>query len=245
MMLCMTRFSFHAPRQSFEGIGLYIARTGIEVTMDSAFSFSAIAANANLLIIVLIFEVVLRIFQRITLNADGKPRYSLLSPIYFCLITPIFYVALWIFRVDMATATDAGYFFPSLDDDCDPSQQQDCSSSSSIIDAHTFDMWKVIDFSVVSWSAIVSSIPTLVALILFSLIHVPINIPAFAISTNTEADMNRELVAHGYSNFLAGIFGGLQNYMAYVSCIVILFTRSVLIDGVLNCEYFACFPLLS
>ena len=177
----------YLPRQSFEGIGLYIARTGIEVTMDSAFSFSAIAANANLLVVVLIFEVVLRILQRITLNADGKPRYSLLSPIYFCLITPIFYFALWIFRVDIATATEAGYFFPSLDDDCDPSQQ-DCSSSSSIIDEHTFDMWRVIDFSVVSWSAIASSIPTLVALILFSLIHVPINIPAFAISTNTGSD---------------------------------------------------------
>jgi SulP family sulfate permease len=59
-----------------------------------------------------------------------------------------------------------------------------------------------------------------VALTLFSLIHVPINIPAFAISTNTEADMNKELVAHGYSNLLAGVFGGLQNYMAYTQSVL-------------------------
>lgn len=50
-------------------------------------------------------------------------------------------------------------------------------------------MWRVIDLSVVSWPAIVDCVPTLVALTLFSLIHVPINIPAFAVSTNTEADM--------------------------------------------------------
>lgn len=46
--------------------------------------------------------------------------------------------------------------------------------------------------------------------------------PAFAISTNTDVDMNNELIAHGYSNMVAGIFGGLQNYMAY--------TQSVLYD---------------
>jgi len=85
-----------------------------------------------------------------------------------------------------------------------------------------FDIWTVIDFRNVSWGAIIESFPTLIALTIFSLIHVPINIPAFAISTNTEADMNQELIAHGYSNFISGCLGGLQNYMAY--------TQSVLYD---------------
>lgn len=62
----------------------------------------------------------------------------------------------------------------------------------------------------------------MVALILFSLIHVPINIPAFALSTKVDVDMNQELIAHGISNMLAGVCGGLQNYMAY--------TQSVLYD---------------
>ncbi|KAL3910452.1 MAG: hypothetical protein SGILL_007682, partial [Bacillariaceae sp.] len=50
----------------------------------------------------------------------------------------------------------------------------------------------------------------------------PINIPAFALSTKVDVDMNQELVAHGFSNMLAGFCGGLQNYMAY--------TQSVLYD---------------
>lgn len=54
----------------------------------------------------------------------------------------------------------------------------------------------------------------------FLQIHVPINIPAFALSTNTEVDMNKELVAHGYSNMIAGLLGGLQNYMAYTQSVI-------------------------
>jgi SulP family sulfate permease len=48
----------------------------------------------------------------------------------------------------------------------------------------------------------------MIALIMFSLIHVPINIPAFAVSSNVDVDMNVELMAHGYSNCLVGILGG-------------------------------------
>lgn len=47
-----------------------------------------------------------------------------------------------------------------------------------------------------------------------SKIHVPINIPAFAVSSNVDVEINAELVAHGYSNGIVGLFGGLQNYMA-------------------------------
>jgi SulP family sulfate permease len=52
------------------------------------------------------------------------------------------------------------------------------------------------------------------------LIHVPINIPAYAVSTDTVADMNRELIAHGYSNIISGLFGGLQNYFAYTQSVL-------------------------
>ena len=62
----------------------------------------------------------------------------------------------------------------------------------------------------------------MLALVLFSLIHVPINIPAFSLSTKVDVDMNQELIAHGLSNMLSGAGGGLQNYMAY--------TQSVLYD---------------
>lgn len=233
------------------GIGIYIAKTGLEVTMNDVFSVVSLYENWNLLWVVFVFELILRILERITLDADGKPQYALLSPIYFCSITPVFYFSIWVLGISMQSAFDEGFFFPPLDA-CDDAVQ-DCTSSSysmwsSIFNEDLLNIWKIVHVSTISIPAIVDSLPTLLALVLvsyqasslvsallwsfqhladnlalqFSLIHVPINIPAFAISTNSEVDMNNELVSHGYSNIIAGVFAGLQNYMAY--------TQSVLYD---------------
>ena len=48
-----------------------------------------------------------------------------------------------------------------------------------------------------------------------SLIHVPVNVPALAATTGVEADLNKELRAHGVANLLCGLSGALQTYMAY------------------------------
>ena len=43
----------------------------------------------------------------------------------------------------------------------------------------------------------------------------------FSVYTKQDVEMNNELVAHGYSNFLVGILGcGLQNYLAYTQSVV-------------------------
>eukprot|EP00956_Cyclotella_meneghiniana_P016751 scaffold26695_cov71-Cyclotella_meneghiniana.AAC.12 len=70
----------------------------------------------------------------------------------------------------------------------------------------------IIDLPSISWVAVVKSVPTMVSLTAFSLIHVPINIPAFSISTNVDPDMNAELIAHGYSNTLSGVFESYDEY---------------------------------
>jgi len=160
----------------------------------------------------------LRLLEWTTSISKGKPRFALLSPVFFCMITPFFYLVLWSCHIPVSTAEDAGYFFPSLVHE----EDQNAIPGIGINFGTPWDVWKVIDFSKVSWVAILDSLPTMLALILFSLIHVPINIPAFALSTKVDVDMNQELVAHGYSNMIAGIAGGLQNYMAY--------TQSVLYD---------------
>lgn len=150
------------------GIGVFLAKTGMEVTMNAVFSPQTFVDNFHLTWIVFLLEAVLRILDYVLRDAN----LSLLSPIYFCLITPVFYMGLWLFRINVDDANDAGYFFPSLSDDA------------SIWNEDLFDMWRVVDIRNVSMPAIVDSIPTLVALTLFSLIHVPINIPAFALSTS-------------------------------------------------------------
>ena len=49
------------------------------------------------------------------------------------------------------------------------------------------------------------------ALSFFGIIHVPINVPALALSAKEDdVDINRELVAHGLSNSLSGFVGSIQ-----------------------------------
>eukprot|EP00550_Attheya_septentrionalis_P000409 CAMPEP_0198293740 /NCGR_PEP_ID=MMETSP1449-20131203/18720_1 /TAXON_ID=420275 /ORGANISM="Attheya septentrionalis, Strain CCMP2084" /LENGTH=995 /DNA_ID=CAMNT_0043993451 /DNA_START=40 /DNA_END=3027 /DNA_ORIENTATION=- len=195
------------------GIGVFIMITGIEVTTNEAFTFSvngleSLRDNWNSLAWVIFFEATLRLLMYLV-HRGGKGHVPLLSPIYFCLITPLFYLGMFLMgSMHQDDAESARYFFPS------PAGESS-SSSFSIWNKELFNIWTMVDFSTISWTAVYNSIPTIIALTLFSLIHVPINIPAFAISTNTEPDMNAELIAHGYANGLSGLFGGLQNYMAY------------------------------
>jgi len=198
------------------GIGILLCKTGLENTISDTVSITSLIEGRNLWIVVLALELVLRLLEYMTIDSKGNPRFALLSPIFFCLITPCFYTALWILKIPVSESKDAGYFFPSLSDH---------DESGVFLNSNfgtPWDLWKVIDFSSVSWKAILDSFPTMIALVLFSLIHVPINIPAFALSSKADADMNKELLAHGISNMLSGFGGGLQNYLAY--------TQSVLYD---------------
>ena len=81
----------------------------------------------------------------------------------------------------------------------------------------------------------------MLALDFFSLIHVPINVPALAASTKKDdLNMDRELYAHGISNVVSGLLGSVQacpasldtaciadptqNYLVYTNSL--LFIRS-------------------
>jgi SulP family sulfate permease len=70
------------------------------------------------------------------------------------------------------------------------------------------------DFGKTDWTAIIDTMPTQFALVFFGLLHVPINVPALAISIGEDnVDTNRELIAHGVSNLLAGMLGSCPNYV--------------------------------
>lgn len=180
-------FPMHVLVGCIGGIGVYISKTGLEVTMDASISsYENIIDKWHLLRVTFLLEIILRILERVTLDAQGRPKFALLSPIYFCMITPIFYVALWIFHVPLEDANAAGYFFPPIATAASEATTNDGAAtipstmwSSWLQDDHIWDMWKVLDLRKVSMPAMLEAIPTLIALTLFSLIHVPINIVSF------------------------------------------------------------------
>lgn len=68
-------------------------------------------------------------------------------------------------------------------------------------------------------------IPAMFALTFFGILHVPINVPALAQNIGEDhTDLDHELKLHGYSNFLSGCFGSIQNYLVYANSV--FFMRS-------------------
>lgn len=156
------------------GIGLFIVVTALEVSTNTTFTFTAEGVNEciiqkfQLLLPVFAFEVILRLLTRLTMK-DGVAQYPLLGPIYYCFITPVFYAVLLGAGISLKSAEEGGYFFPPL------------ISSGSVFDKDLLRIFTEVNFSMISWTAVVKSIPTILGLTAFSLIHVPINIPAFGV----------------------------------------------------------------
>ena len=143
------------------GIGAFICITALEVSTNSTFSFSqkgfeeSIVANFHLLAPVLAFEFVLRVLIHVT-----EGRYTLLNPIYYCMTTPVFYAGLWLLGVSTEKAGQLGYFFPALD-----------TGDKGMLSADLFDIFTFVNFGDVSFRAVAKSLPTLISLAVFSLIH--------------------------------------------------------------------------
>ena len=72
----------------------------------------------------------------------------------------------------------------------------------------------------VAWRLFPYQLPLLCGIVIFSCLHVPVNVPALAQATRKEADINKELFAHGVANLFSGCCGCLQTYMVYSSSVL-------------------------
>lgn len=61
------------------------------------------------------------------------------------------------------------------------------------------------------------------ALTFFGVLHVPINVPALGNALGEDdANVDTELIAHGFSNMLSGFVGSIQNYLVYTNSIAFI-----------------------
>ncbi|KAJ2988436.1 hypothetical protein NUW58_g3978 [Xylaria curta] len=85
--------------------------------------------------------------------------------------------------------------------------------------------WTLYKFELVHWGAILDTTGAMFALTFFSLLHVPINVPALAQSAGEDnLKLDHELKLHGISNFVSGLVGSIQNYLVFAN--TIFFMRS-------------------
>ncbi|ORX90734.1 hypothetical protein K493DRAFT_229766 [Basidiobolus meristosporus CBS 931.73] len=181
------------------GVGWFLFQTAIEVSSRvPSFSFSPEILKAYFEPAVLALwasslgaALLMRILQR-------KIQHPMFVPCFFLAIPVFFYSVVFIGGWSLEELRTAGWVFPL------PESKP------------FYDYWTHFDFSQTSWKTLPSLMPVISALTFFGILHVPINVPALAVSNNQDnVDVNKELVAHGYSNLGSGFLGSFQNYLMY------------------------------
>ncbi|KAI5950936.1 hypothetical protein KGF54_004010 [Candida jiufengensis] len=192
------------------GVGYFLVATGIEVSsrlegglIYNYETFKYLFFNHITFLewtTPLVLAIILVILQH-------KIHNSLLVPIYFILVFVIFHlIVLIVPSWNLTTARDSGWIFPAVEDD-----------------QPWYSFYELYKFKLVDWFCILKQLPTMLALTFFGILHVPINVPALAVSIGMDdIDVDRELVAHGYSNAISGLVGSIQNYLVYTNSVLFI-----------------------
>ncbi|KAL7411289.1 sulfate transporter family-domain-containing protein [Mrakia frigida] len=190
------------------GVGVFLIETGLEVaagiegegikldheTFVALFgSFHQIALWSTPLLLALTFRLI-----------NMRWNHELVLPIYFLVIPVLFYIVIAIIGVDFPTLRNTGWVFDVGE-----------------VSKPWYTFYTLFDFKLTDWDAFWACFPTQLALVFFGILHVPLNVPSLGVSLNEDnVKLDRELVAHGFSNMLAGCFGTVPNYLCYVNTVL-------------------------
>ncbi|KAH7114691.1 sulfate transporter family-domain-containing protein [Dactylonectria macrodidyma] len=193
------------------GVGWFLVATGFEVSarLDGTLEYDLDTlkkltnpSTVPLWVVPLILAILLFYEQSKITSKFFLPLFILAIPLVFY----FFVLALDVLDVD--TLRDQGWIFQGP-----PSWEP------------WWYFYTLYQFKLVRWDAVVECIPAMFALTFFGILHVPINVPALALNCGEDhADLDKELRLHGYSNFLSGCFGSIQNYLVYAN--TVFFMRS-------------------
>ncbi|TLS28420.1 hypothetical protein PpBr36_00221 [Pyricularia pennisetigena] len=193
------------------GVGWFLVATGFEVSARIEGSLEYDLATLHKLInpdtiplwaTPLALAVVLVYLQK-------KIKSTYFLPCFILMIPIVFYI--FVFSLDSLnpdSLRESGWIFEG-----------------AASDEPWWYFYTLYKFHLVRWDVLAETIPAMLALTFFGILHVPINVPALAMSAEEDnVDLNHELKLHGYSNFLSGLAGSIQNYLVYAN--TVMFMRS-------------------
>ncbi|CCH60241.1 hypothetical protein TBLA_0C04440 [Henningerozyma blattae CBS 6284] len=191
------------------GVGYFLIVTGIEVTTrvkkleySLEFLLSVITNMSTLfkLVLPISLSVLLNILQKIYSHSLLLPSFYIITFIAFHFIVAL------VPNLSLDSLRATGWIFP-------------VAESSDTWYSH----YKYFNFFNCHWDLVFKQIPTMFALTFFGILHVPINVPALAMSVQMDKyDVDKELIAHGYSNLISGLFGSVQNYLVYTNSVLFI-----------------------
>ncbi|KAI0268534.1 sulfate transporter family-domain-containing protein [Russula aff. rugulosa BPL654] len=189
------------------GVGVFLITTGLNVStrlQDDDFSLSLdtllfFLRGHNLALWVPAFALaaLLRVIHH------GGIINSYCQLVYFLILPVVFYVVVLGAGFDLDTLRSDGWLFEVA-----RSEEK------------WYRFYTYFDFKKTRWGPLWATVPTQFALLFFNVLHPPLNVPALAVSLDSDVDTNKELVAHGYSNLFAGLIGTVPNYLVYVNTLL-------------------------
>ena len=208
------------------GVGYFLIATGVEVTARLEGNLNYDGATLSKLfdadtVALWVIPLALALFLYWSQHRVSSKYYL---PVFILTIPAIFYF--FVFSLDELDPTNlrkTGWIFEGPEAGEPWWYFYTLYSKSSPIFSGT--ALKFSEFDLVSWEAIVETIPAMFALTFFGVLHVPINVPALAVNVGEDnLNLDRELIAHGVSNAVSGFVGSIQNYLVYSNSV--LFIRS-------------------
>lgn len=191
------------------GVGYFLIVTGLEVTtrvakIEYSWEFlSHLFTDTDILfkwLTPMLLTILLVLTQRYFQNSLVLPTFYIATLIAFHFIVAI------VPNISLPKLRELGWIFP-------------VGSSKE----NWYDYYKLFNIHRVHWTLVLKQIPTMLALTFFGILHVPINVPALAISVHMDKyDVDKELIAHGYSNMLSGFLGSIQNYLVYTNSVLFI-----------------------
>ncbi|KAL8641838.1 MAG: hypothetical protein Q9228_001409 [Teloschistes exilis] len=193
------------------GVGWFLVATGLEVSarLDGNLEYNMVTLRKLFrmdTVALWVLPIALSIFL---ILIKRWVKHPLTDATFFLSIIAIFYFFVGAMdQLHLPDLRDRGWVFEAPD--------------AGVPFYHFYTLY---NFEAVDWEALLDTVPTMLALTFFGIIHVPINVPALGYSMGEDnVDVDRELKAHGLSNALSGACGSIQNYLVYTNSV--LFARS-------------------
>lgn len=184
------------------GMGIYFVFYGLGTSTGIDWSWTLASFRDQLrhwqqLLVTVVLESLLLYFLE---RAKKKDLVGVVLPSFFLAVMAGSWVILAVSGRSLEEAQNSGWFFQKI-----PSNEP----------YFTFEYIKSVDL--VAWNVFPDQLPLFIGIMLFSCLHVPVNVPALAAVTKGKQDIDASLMAHGVANLLSACFGSLQTYMTFSS----------------------------
>ncbi|KAH6719167.1 sulfate transporter family protein-like protein [Leptodontidium sp. MPI-SDFR-AT-0119] len=191
------------------GVGVFLLMTGLEVCagLSGNLNFDIATLQKLFELNTFILWIIPLILAIILFTVQHRVTSKYLLPIYILCIPAVFYF--FVFSTDQLepeNLRENGWIFEG------PAAGEPW-----------WYFYTLYNFKLVHWGAVAETIPSMLALTFFGVLHVPINVPSLGFKLGIDdIDLDRELMAHGVSNALSGFAGSIQNYLVYSNSILFI-----------------------